>query len=293
MTIGLFANESKPEAIVWAEKTAQMLAAINVDCCVEPRIASFFLHEIPSTVHRLKLEDFHKESDIIISFGGDGTLLAAARAFITTDIPIMGVNLGNLGFLAEFSSDEIDNALSAIMTGEYVLEDRAILQTTLGDGTTIYALNDFVIRQSDAARMITVRASIDGNHVADYRADGLIISTPTGSTAYSLSNGGPIIAPTCAVLCLTPVSPHSLTLRPLVVPDSSEIALESFTNNVEAILLADGEIVARLQTSERIHIRRSDQVVKLLKRTSRTYYDLLKNKLLWSAAVVQSGNSGN
>ncbi len=294
--IGLFVNTSKPDAIAWTAKAAQLLKAAGMDCCADPSVIEHFSPEIRALVKPLAIAEFEKFADIIVSFGGDGTILWAAKTFITSEIPIMGVNLGKLGFLAEFSVDELASAFTALVKGEYVLEERFVIEATVlhpqldhqenARAIVHYAVNDFVVHKKDFARMITVRAFADGHPIADYRADGLILATPTGSTAYSLSSGGPIIAPNCSVFSLTPVSPHSLNQRPLIIPDSTELTLEPLEESGVTSLVADGEPVHTLDVGTRVIIRRSEKVVKLLKRVQSSYYDLLKKKLLWS---VHSG----
>jgi NAD+ kinase len=325
--IGLFVNTSKPEAIEWTERAARLLKSVGMDCCAEPEVVSRFNPSAAPLVKPLPLEDFEKFADIIVTFGGDGTILSAAKEFVDSEIPLMGVNLGKLGFLAEYSTDELETAFSALLKGEYLLEERGIIQATMlphqehnvllaaahtgeledndnnnassdspneahpedhaKSAQRFYALNDFVLHKKDFARMISIRASVDGHRVADYRADGLILSTPTGSTAYSLSSGGPIIAPNSAVFSLTPISPHSLNQRPLVIPDASEVWFEPSEDSGVTSLIADGETSTPVEPGQRIVIRRSEKVVKLLRRTQSSYYDILKKKLLWS---VHSGH---
>jgi NAD+ kinase len=291
--IGLFVNTTKPDAIACTEMAARILRSKGMECCAEPDVVARFTPEARAIIKAVEYDDFDKHADIIVSFGGDGTMLAAAKQFLASEMPIMGVNLGRLGFLAEFSVTELEEGFTALQTGDYIIEDRVILETSIKlDGQDnlsemIYALNDFVLHKKDFARMMTIAATIDGVPVAEYHADGLIISTPTGSTAYSLSSGGPIIAPTCAVIALTPVSPHSLTMRPLVAPDSVEIVLTPGTGSGATSLVADGQTVSIIEEGASVVIRKSERVVKLLKRVQNSYYDLLKNKLLWSLHAKQ------
>jgi NAD+ kinase len=305
--IGLYVNTTKPDAIEWTERAARLLKSAGIECCAEPSVVAQFSKQTAQFVKAVEIDDFEKFADIIVSFGGDGTILNAAKAFIDSEIPIMGVNLGNLGFLAEYSTDELENAFSALIKGEYIVEERCIIEaivqtqdfqahsaaarkasasTDAATPTRFYAVNDFVIHKKDFARMITIRAYVDGHPIADYRSDGLILATPTGSTAYSLSSGGPIIAPNSAVFALTPISPHSLNQRPLIVPESSEVWFEPTAESGQTSLVADGEVVAVLEPRARVIIHRSEKVVKLLKRLQSSYYELLKKKLLWS---VHSG----
>lgn len=284
--VGLFTNTTKPNAVKWAETAVRMLQVAGAECCAEPEVVEQFTSPHARAIRSIPAEEFDRFADVIISFGGDGTMLTAARLFLNSNIPIMGVNFGKLGFLAEFNANEMEAALSSIMTGNYIIEDRAMAEVTVG-GETIYALNDFVLQRKNFARMITVRAYVDGTLIADYRADGLIVATPTGSTAYSLSCGGPIIAPSCSVFCITPISPHSLTLRPLVVPDTSEVCLEPMSEPGDIQLVADGQVVRAIKAGEPIVIRRSAEEVKLVRQAGGSYYDLLKKKLLWSANATE------
>jgi NAD+ kinase len=292
--IGLFVNTSKPDAIEWTERAARLLKSAGMECCAEPAVVKEFSTQTAQFVKQMELGEFEKFADIIVSFGGDGTILTAAKAFIGSELPIMGVNLGNLGFLAEYSTDELESAFSALLKGEYLIEERIVMEAVVQkpDGETLtedlfYAVNDFVVHKKDFARMIGIRAFADGHPIADYRSDGLILATPTGSTAYSLSSGGPIIAPNCAVFCVTPVSPHSLNQRPLVLPDSSEICFAPTEESGATSLVADGETVMVLEAGTRVMMRRSDKAMKLLKRTQSSYYDVLKKKLLWSVHTGQ------
>jgi NAD+ kinase len=294
--IGLFVNTTKPEAIRATEQAALIIKSQGMSSCAAPGVLRLFTPDIAPLVKAIAYNDFGKYADVIVSFGGDGTMLAAAKQFMASELPIMGVNLGRLGFLAEFAVGNLEHAFEALLKGEYIIENRTMLETSVhrtnDDGYDLsemmYALNDFVIHKKDFARMITIDATIDGVPVAEYHADGLIISTPTGSTAYSLSSGGPIIAPNCAVLTITPVSPHSLTMRPLVVPDSVEIRLTPGVGSGVTSFVADGATVCSLDESATVEIRKSKRVVKFLKPLNTSYYDLLKHKLLWSLHVKQS-----
>ncbi len=291
--IGLFVNTTKPDAIACTELAARILRSKGMRCCAEPDVVRRFDTATQALINAVEYNDFDKHVDTIVSFGGDGTMLAAAKQFLASELPIMGVNLGHLGFLAEFSSTELEECFRALQKGDYIIEDRVILETSVklegqeNLNEMVYALNDFVIHKKDFARMMTIATTIDGVPVAEYHADGLIISTPTGSTAYSLSSGGPIIAPTCSVIALTPVSPHSLNMRPLVAPDTVEIVLTPGIGSGITSLVADGQIVSNVEEGASITIRKSERVVKLLKRVQNSYYDLLKNKLLWSLHAKQ------
>ncbi|MBL7997999.1 MAG: NAD(+)/NADH kinase [Candidatus Kapabacteria bacterium] len=288
--VGLYVNLGKPDALKRVEHAAKHLRSLGAECCVEPEVKARITPAVAKYLEPVPLNEYDKFADVVISFGGDGTMLRCARTLLHSDIPIMGVNLGKLGFLAEFSVDDVDRALDDMMSGNYRVVDRAALCTHIEteDGEeTVYALNEFVIEKYGSSRMITVQAFVEEHHVANYRADGLILTTPTGSTAYSLSCGGPIIAPSSQVLCITPISPHALTLRPLIVPDTNDVSFILGGASDEAALVADGQQIAVLRAGGRITIRKSEYNVKLLKRADSTYFDLLRAKLLWSAGGIQ------
>jgi NAD+ kinase len=199
----------------------------------------------------------------------------------------MGINVGKLGFLAEFPNEKLDEALDALLHGVYRMVDRTMLSTFVGD-EVIYALNDIVVEKMSSSRMITLHAYSDDNFVASYRADGLIVTTPTGSTAYSLASGGPILAPSTKVICLTPIAPHSLTFRPLVIPDENTIRLQVESPNGEAKLVADGQVEKILKNGDEIKICIAPEKVKLIKPQKSSYYDVLRAKLLWAADPISS-----
>ena len=229
--------------------------------------------EIPSVV------------DIILVLGGDGTFLGVARLACKHGTPILGINLGALGFLTEITVDEIYPMMERIMSGKYEIEDRQMLRTsihrhdaTIGDYDV---LNDVVINKEAVARIIDLGIFIDGSHVTTYKADGIILSTPTGSTAYSLSAGGPIVHPTLPVTIITPICPHTLTNRPLVVSSEMKVEIKISTQEPDTYLTLDGQIGIRLRTDDVIEVRKSDTYVKLIKSPFRDYFTILKTKLMW------------
>ena len=222
--------------------------------------------------------------DFVIVLGGDGTLLSAARSVAKSGIPVLGVNLGSLGFLTEVQVDELYPTLEAIHNGERAVEDRTMVHCEiLRDGVCVAsyeALNDIVVGKATIARLNHCDVFVDNNFVSGYKADSLIVSSPTGSTAYCLAAGGPILMPSVAAFVITPVSAHSLTHRPLVVPDTSEIAIVVMTGSEEAYLSIDGQLGMPLFDEDRIICRKSASTVKLL-RVQRTFFDILRSKLKW------------
>ncbi|MEO6119695.1 MAG: NAD(+)/NADH kinase [Terriglobales bacterium] len=221
----------------------------------------------------------------VIVLGGDGTLLAAARAVAKVDVPILGVNLGSLGFLTEVPLDELYATLDALEAGNTLRDPRSMLACRLLRRNEVIgeyvALNDVVITKSAIARMAEVDVSVDDNFVASYKADGVIVATPTGSTAYSLAAGGPVLEPSVDAFVITPVSPHALTNRPLVVKDTAEISLTVGGATEEAYLTVDGQIGVPLLQGDRVVCRKSEHRVQLLRASKRTFFEVLRAKLKW------------
>jgi len=225
-----------------------------------------------------------RKPDYAIVLGGDGTLLSAARAVAKAGVPILGVNLGMLGFLTEVPLAELYPALEAIHANRFSLDHRALVHCQLvreGKSIATYdALNDAIVNKVSIARLASLDLYIDEMFVSNYKADGMIIATPTGSTAYSVAAGGPILMPSVQAFVVTPVSPHSLTHRPLVVRDSSEIVVVVNTEHEPAFLSIDGQVGMDLRDRDRIVCRKSEYTVKLL-RISKTFFDVLRTKLKW------------
>ncbi len=222
--------------------------------------------------------------DLVVVLGGDGTLLSVARS-LERPVPILGVNLGTLGFLTEVGRGELYPSLVRVLAGRYRLEQRSLLRVALhrGGGQTQewHVLNDAVIAKSALARIISLTLTVDDHLVGHFRADGLIISTPTGSTAYNLSAGGPILTPDLPVAVVTPICPHTLSLRPLVVPDTSSIEIVLETDREEVYLTLDGQEGSSVGFRNRIQIGRSDLSVQLVKTSGRSFFDGLRSKLRW------------
>ena len=230
-------------------------------------------------------DNYNFDVDYVISIGGDGTFLRAASMVGAKGTPIVGVNTGRLGFLADILPDEFPTALEEIIAGNYTVEPHAVIMVE-ADGELIegspYALNDIAVLKRDKAAMISVRTCINGEYLATYQADGLIISTPTGSTAYSLSNGGPIIVPNANILCITPVAPHSLNIRPIVINDDSQITLEVESRSHNFLVAIDGRS-EKLLESTRLTISKAPYNINMVKRGDRRYFATLREKMMWGA----------
>jgi NAD+ kinase len=220
--------------------------------------------------------------DILISIGGDGTILRVARLVSGYATPILGINIGKLGFLTEVSVDELDECLTEIIRGEYRIEDRMMLQARIAQSKQkMYALNDVVLNQTDSSRMFGVQTFISGEFLSKFTCDGTIVATPTGSTAYVLSNGGPIVTPTNQSMLVSPICPHSLTARTVVVPEESIITLKVQTAHGKMRLTADGQSQVFVRLPLEVVIQRAPFTTKLVKRMNTSYYDVLRRKLHW------------
>lgn len=223
--------------------------------------------------------------DFVIVLGGDGTLLSAARNVAKAGIPILGINLGSLGFLTEIKQEEITEALEDVDSGRYEVSERAMLHCqVLRDGRCVAdydALNDVVLNQQGVARITEFEVRVNGTYVSNYKADGLIVSTPTGSTAYSLAAGGPILAPDVPGFLVTPVASHALTNRPLVVQDSAIIEIRLMVTRELAYLTIDGQLGTGLEEGDIVQCGKSKFAVKLFRLPKRTFFQVLRNKLKW------------
>lgn len=230
--------------------------------------------------------------DALMTLGGDGTLLRAARALAGREIPILGVNLGRLGFLTACGREQLEEALERFVAGDYVSDARMALEATVTNGgeapVTWHALNDVVVRQGGKARVMRLHLEVNGEEIASYAADGVVIATPTGSTAYSLSAGGPVVDPTLESIVLTPISAHSLSIRPLVLPPTAEVSLRVEDDDRDQLVTIDGQIGTTFDSRQRLTVRRAGRVVLLVRFPEMTFFDRMRHKLGWSAT---SGDS--
>jgi len=230
----------------------------------------------------MEFEILCENSDAIVTLGGDGTLISAVRRSFKYDIPIFGVYAGSLGFLADINFDELEQFVVKLVEGNYRVDERAILEATFqqnGKDVSIYAFNDIVLTRPSVSNMIHVETLVDSKAFNTYYGDGIIVSTPTGSTAYNLSAGGPVLFPLTNVFALTPICPHSLTQRPVVLP--GEFSIEMKTPKDKALVIIDGQDKLELAKGESIHIQLAEKKVKLIHREEFNYFDVLKEKLNW------------
>lgn len=286
LTFAIFGNEYQTRKSTAAQKLLSILSERKAVVHIERRFCRFL-----SDVQQLAVEGCHVfdtldfDVDYVISMGGDGTFLKAASMVGPRCVPIVGINTGRLGYLADVSPTEMEKAIGMIYKGNFIVERHAVIEVEAEGavlGNCRFALNDIAVLKQDNASMITIHARIDGENLVTYLADGLIVSTPTGSTAYSLSNGGPIIMPQTDVLCLTPVAPHSLNIRPIVVPATAEISLDIESRSHKFLVAIDGRS-EKLPETARLHIRKADYEVNIVKRRHHKYIATLREKMMWGA----------
>lgn len=223
-----------------------------------------------------------KKCDALVTLGGDGTLISTVRRSINYNIPILGVYAGNLGFMSDVSMDELDEFVTKMQNGKCRVDERAVLEATVikeSEEIKMYAFNDIVITRPSISNMIHVETLVDGKAFNTYYGDGVIVSTPTGSTAYNLSAGGPVLFPLTEVFALTPISPHSLTQRPVVLP--GQFAIEMKTPKNRALMIIDGQDMHELEQNKSVHIKLASKRAKLIHREEFNYFDVLKEKLGW------------
>jgi len=280
MRIGIIGKLSGKEAFQVARELTNWLKNKDVEVYVEEELGRGIEH--PNLTPKVKLPEL---IDLVLVLGGDGTLLDAARIVGSYGIPIIGVNLGGLGFLTEFTLDELYPMMEQILKGEYNFVERSMLRALVyRDGIAVAdysVLNDAVINRGALARIIDLETYVNGEYVTTFRADGIIFSTPTGSTAHSLSAGGPIVYPTLPVTIITLICPHTLTNRPLVISNESDIRLTLLTETTDVALTLDGQIGFALKVGDTVGVKKSDSLIKLIKSPYRDYFTLLKTKLKW------------
>lgn len=285
-TIGIAAKVTSDVAIEYASRVAADLRKRGYEICLDFGTADKLNDRGPC----VSKADLGKRADLLITFGGDGTLLSVAR-YAPKGVPVLGVNMGTLGFLTEVRAEEFPAVLESVLSGDYSAEDRVtfdvIVEGQQREKRSYRVLNDATINKSALARIIEMKVSVSGLFVSTFRADGLIVSTPTGSTAYNLSAGGPIIYPTMGAVVITPICPHMLSNRPIVLPDTLDIEIGIVTRNQEIFLTLDGQEGLPIGERDRVCVRKSDQTVLLVQSPNKNYFDVLRNKLKWG----ESGES--
>ena len=284
--IGIVLKPHQPDALKTMCELTAWLAQRGITPVGGPEIERASIEEQTGcAVEEITTEQLAANVDLLLVLGGDGTMIATARLMGDTEVPVLGVNYGGLGYLAEFRIEELYEALEAILAGNYRLDRRVMLDIKLLRGevevTRNRVLNDVVINKSALARIIEIEAFLNQQFVNSFRADGLIVSTPTGSTAYNLSAGGPVIFPSMNAVVITPICPFTLSNRPIVVPDDAAIELILKTGHEDVALTLDGQVGFPLQADDRIAICKSKTIFNLVQPTNRNYFDVLRDKLRW------------
>lgn len=280
--VGLIGKSGGKQVAATLQTLAGYLEQLGVEIRLDEGIAAP-LGDSPLPV--LDRESLAQQCDLAIVVGGDGTLLNAARSLAESDVAVLGVNLGRLGFLVDVSPDEMTHQLDQIMAGNYSEEDRTLLHAAVSrDGRVLSestALNDVIVHKRDIARMIELDTWIDGHFLNTNRSDGLIVATPTGSTAYALSGGGPIVHPRLAAISLVPICPHTLSNRPVVIDDASIIEIILHEGTREATVSCDGQVSQPLQSGDHVTIRKHGHTLRLLHPPEHEYFTVLRKKLRW------------
>jgi NAD+ kinase len=263
----------------------EVLLKYEVKILVEADFFDQQLEEIRNNPFLKTFSELDKSYDLLVSIGGDGTILRAITHVRDTGIPIVGINTGRLGFLATIQTEEIEDAIAQIFNGDYKISERTLLHvTTQPDnnsiGDTNYALNEIALSRKNTTSMITVETHLDGEYLTSYWADGLILSTPTGSTGYSLSCGGPVITPEANNFALTPIAPHNLSARPLIIPDKTIVTFKVDGREDQFLMSLDSRIVT-LPNTTTVTIKKADFAIKMVERLNETFLDTLRKKLLW------------
>jgi len=282
--VGLTTNPEKAAARQMIRRIGRELErqgrCVLADSTTAPLLGTTSSHDLKSLA---------AESDLLIVFGGDGTMLGAARAVAGVRTPILGVNIGGLGFLTAVPSAEISAELEHLWKGEFQIEERSLIECrgqSRDIPVALLALNDFVVSRGATSRLIELEVTVNGEELTNYRCDGLIISSPTGSTAYSLAAGGAIVSPDAEVLTLTPICPHTLSNRSVIISSDSLVQVKVLSRKLEIVLTADGQVQVPLSSGDEVRIRNSSKKIRLVRLPGSTFFKTLRQKLHWRGSPV-------
>lgn len=280
--IGVIANIDKKRSTLYADSLLQWAAQQGVTALLEKELARKMGAGQGYNIDQLKTQ-----ADLLVVIGGDGTLLRTARLVKEVPIPIMGINLGVFGYLTEVNLSEMTGTMELVIRGEFRAENRMMLDVVIyrqkQDPSVHSVLNDVVINRGNLSRMVSLETSVNGQFLTTYRADGLIVSTPTGSTAYSLSAGGPIVLPTQELIILNPICPHTLTNRPIILPSSARISVTIWTKERGATVTLDGQESFTLESGDQLEVSKSSFTTNLVVSPHRDYLEILRSKLGWGS----------
>lgn len=284
--IGIIAKQNKPEAVTITGRLVEWLQPKGVEVYIEEEIEKSLRPNLTAPfLNPVKREEIPSHAEMIIVLGGDGTLLSVARLVGSHEVPILGVNLGGLGFLTEITLEELYRVLERVIQGDFVTDERVVFHAAVirrGERLAEFiVLNDAVINKGALARIIDLETTINGEYLTTFKSDGLIISTPTGSTAYNLSAGGPIVYPSLHCIIITPICPHTLTNRPIVIPDDVEVRAILKSRQQEVILTLDGQQGFVLEFGDVVEVKKAEGKILLIKSPYRHYFEVLRKKLKW------------
>ncbi len=284
--IGIIAKQNKPEVITLVRNLVEWLRLKQIEVYIEQETKDLFSPSLSGPhLNSMERGEIPSQVEMMIVLGGDGTLLSVARLVGDRGVPILGVNLGGLGFLTEITLEELYRVLERVIQGEFVTDERVVLHAAVirrGERMAEFTvLNDAVINKGALARIIDLETTINGESLTTFKSDGLILSTPTGSTAYNLSAGGPIVYPSLHCIIITPICPHTLTNRPIVIPDHVEIRAVLKSRQQEVILTLDGQQGFSLEFEDIVEVRKAEDRILLIKSPYRHYFEVLREKLKW------------
>jgi NAD+ kinase len=278
-SFAIWANAEKEQVPALVQSTIKWANNNNLEVYLADRLKGI---DVGSEVSYFSSQN-PPEVDFLLCFGGDGTLISGVRIFSDPSVPVLGVHLGGLGFLAQITPEVLTDKLESVKNNEFKIQDRLVLSAKIsGNEDSYYAVNDFVVQNETSFRVTSLSLFIDNQHVSDYKSDGIIISTPTGSTAYSLSSGGPIVQPDVFSIVITPIAPHSLTSRPLVLPSEVEVEFrfsEESENDLK--LIADGPNIINFTKGSTVKLSQANHHLKFITFKDYNYYETLKNKMIW------------
>ncbi len=281
--IGVVVGPQKPDAIAVVRQLVEWCAEHKIELRATPEVAE----QVNCASLLIEAEELAEAIDLLVVLGGDGTMLGASRLIGRRRIPVLGINFGYLGYLTEFTLQEMFSALEEVRAGNFLIEGRMLLDVSVErEGNTVAvhrALNDAVINQGALAKMMELQCYVNGDFVNRFRADGMIVSTPTGSTAYSLSAGGPIVFPSMNAIILTPICPHTLSNRPVVVPGEAIVELTFKQADDGAMLTIDGQRGVALTPADRVKLQRSETTFEIVRPRQRNYFEVLRTKLKWGS----------